>query len=79
MVSSTSNNVMQKNIALIGGARCFHTMDKLRAVQKAVYPGRVPFLTDLIKSESFDKLIKPGDDIIRLFVIDRFYLRDNLD
>ncbi len=63
-----------KNIIFIGGARDYHAIDWYRTIKELCDTKRVVFITDLISSEGFEKLVGEDDDIIELFNIDRFLL-----
>lgn len=57
----------------LGSGRCFHTMDWFRSC--CSLSDRPPiFITDNFGREGFLPLLKPTDDVLELFVIDRFLL-----
>lgn len=61
-------------IVFLGNGRCYHTLDWFRSAQK-LSPNNPPLLaTDLIESESFEKLIKSGDLVVELLILDRYLL-----
>ncbi len=63
-------------IVFLGNGRCYHTLDWFRSAQK-LSPEYPPLLaTDLIESESFDKLIKTGDPVVKLLILDRYLLKN---
>lgn len=57
---------------VLGGARDFHAIDWYRTVKKLVVNRNVIFLTDLIESEGYDRIINKDDVLEKLFIIDRF-------
>lgn len=62
-------------VLFLGNGRCYHTMDWFRSAQR-LQPDPPPVIvTDLIEGESFDRLIRPGDRVERLLVIDWLLLR----
>lgn len=62
-------------IIFLGNGRCYHTVDWFRSAQ-AINPKCQPILiTDLIEGESFEKLIKSGDQISKLLIIDKFLFK----
>ena len=63
-----------KNIIFVGGARDYHAIDWYRTVKELCDTKRIVFVTDLISSEGFEKLVNQDDEIIELFNIDRFLL-----
>lgn len=65
-----------REIAIVGNARCYHTMDWYRTVVSLAEPGRrIDFLTDLIDSESHEVLVRKDDPIVDLFNVDRLLFR----
>ncbi|MFY9159866.1 hypothetical protein [Aquirufa ecclesiirivi] len=64
------------DVVIIGNARCFHTMDWYREVAGIIKPRKVIFLTDLIESESHEKLVKESDIIADLYNIDWLLLKN---
>lgn len=65
----------EPTIIFLGNGRCYHTLDWFRSAQ-TLRPEAPPVLaTDLIESESFVKLIRPGDQVERLLVLDPVLLR----
>ena len=61
-----------KNVVFIGNARCFHTIDWYHNANNILYPYKTPFLTDLIESEGYFRLVQSDDLIINLHNIDRY-------
>jgi hypothetical protein len=57
-------------IIILGGARDYHAMDWYRSVRKVVSDKEVLFLTDTIRAENFENIIKKDDIIEKLFIID---------
>lgn len=64
-----------KDIFFVGGARDYHAMDWYRTVRAIADTRKIVFVTDLIESEGFDRLITEDDEIIELFNIDRLLFR----
>ena len=58
----------------VGGARDYHAFDWYRTVKEICAKKRVVFITDLISSEGYEKLVDESDEVIELFNIDRFLL-----
>lgn len=68
------SNIAQ-HILFLGNGRCYHTMDWFRSAQR-LQPDPPPVLvTDLIEGESFVRLVRPGDRIEKLLVVDALLLR----
>lgn len=64
-----------QHILFLGNGRCYHTMDWFRSAQR-LQPESPPVLvTDLIEGESFVRLVRPGDCVERLLVIDGLLLQ----
>lgn len=63
-----------KKIFFVGGARDYHAFDWYRTVKNICDNREVIFITDLLSSEGYEKLVSEDDDIIELFNIDRFLL-----
>lgn len=63
-----------KTIFFVGGARDYHAIDWYRTVKELCDTRRVVFITDLITSEGYEKLVNEDDEVIELFNIDRFLL-----
>jgi hypothetical protein len=59
-------------IFFVSGARDYQAMDWYRMLKEACSTKRFVFVTDLVSSEGYEKLIKDDDDIIELYNIDRF-------
>ena len=59
-----------EDIIFVGGARDYHAMDWYRTVRGNCSSKNIAFVTDLIESEGFEKIIKTEDNIIKLFIID---------
>lgn len=72
-----NHNLPQREIAIVGNARCYHTMDWYRTVQEIVgESSRIDFLTDLIDSESHQVLVRPDDPIVHLLNIDKLLFKN---
>lgn len=63
-----------ETIFFVGGARDYHAYDWYRVVKEITGTRKVVFVTDLVSSEGFEKLIRDDDDIIELFNIDKLLL-----
>lgn len=63
-----------ETIFFVSGARDYQAMDWYRMIKRACDTRRVAFVTDLISSEGYEKLVNDDDDIVDLFNIDRFLL-----
>ncbi|MEE9604558.1 MAG: glycosyltransferase [Candidatus Scalindua sp.] len=64
-----------KTIIFLGNGRCYHTLDWFRSAQR-LRPEKPPVLvTDLVESESYEKLIKPTDLVGKLFILDRYLIK----
>jgi hypothetical protein len=64
-----------QQILFLGNGRCYHTVDWFRSAQR-LQPEPPPVLvTDLIEGESFVRLLRPGDRVERLLVIDWLLFR----
>jgi Glycosyltransferase Family 4 len=64
-----------KDVIFLGNGRCYHTMDWFRSAQ-SLLPGNPPTLvTDLIDGESFETLVRTGDSVERMMVIDGVLFR----
>lgn len=61
-----------RRIAVVGNARCYHTMDWYRTIQRLLPDGRIDFLTDLVDSEQHVVLVRPSDPIVHLLNVDGF-------
>ncbi|MCG3110372.1 MAG: glycosyltransferase family 4 protein [Candidatus Manganitrophus sp. SB1] len=57
-------------IIIIGNARCYHSMDWYRTIKKVCSHREILFATDLIDSESHQKITCEDDHIIDLYNID---------
>jgi len=63
---------IKKSIVIIGGARDYHVMDWYRTIKLLERDRDVRILTDLIGGEGFEVILKPGDVVDKLFIIDKF-------
>jgi hypothetical protein len=67
-----AKGINQQDVVFLGNGRCYHTLDCFHSLQKLTPNNPPTLVTDLIESESFDKLVKKEDKIKRLFVLDPF-------
>ena len=58
------------DIVFVGNARCFHTMDWYRTVRSVCPDRNVLVLTDLIDSESHERIVRDDDRLEHLYNID---------
>lgn len=65
-----------EDIVFVGGARDYHAMDWYRTVKSNCSSKKIAFVTDLIESEGFKKLVSEDDNILKLFIIDDLLFRN---
>ena len=65
----------QMTVIFLGNGRCYHTLDWFRSAQNVSQDNPPILVTDLIESESFEKLIRPTDMVVNLFILDKFLLK----
>lgn len=63
-------------VIFLGNGRCYHTLDWFRSARHFSLDNPPILVTDLIESESFVKLIAPGDCVEKLFILDRWLLTE---
>ena len=63
-------------IFFLGNGRCYHTLDWFRSAQTLTLENPPVLVTDLIESESFEKLIKETDLVKSLLILDKVLLKN---
>ncbi|MDA9874004.1 hypothetical protein N8364_04390 [Saprospiraceae bacterium] len=63
---------INKNVIFVGGARDYHAMDWYRNAQDVCQECNLLFAVDLIGGEGFEVITKDTDQIIELFIIDKY-------
>ena len=72
---SRDKSVARSLVVFLCGARDFHAMDWFASARQTLPGEQICLLTDLIAGEGFKNLIREGDRVYRLIVLDRFLLR----
>lgn len=66
------NKPRLKRLVFICGAKDFHAMDKFHLTAEILGHDHVTLVTDTFEGEGQKSLIKPEDEVVSLYVIDRF-------
>ncbi len=64
-----------KKIIFLCGARDFHAMDWYRSGKKKLGREHVAVMADIISAEGMESLLQPGDELIRLCILDHWLFR----
>tara|TARA_B100000795_G_C22799743_1_gene441215 strand:+ start:2043 stop:3134 length:1092 start_codon:yes stop_codon:yes gene_type:complete len=67
--------MQHKQIVFLCGARDYHAMDWYNSAKDILPSRKILVLTDLIEGEGFNKIVKEGDAIHKLLILDKFLFK----
>lgn len=65
-----------KKIVFLCGARDFHAMDWYKSAKKKLGVENVAVMADIISAEGMKSLLQPEDELIRLFILDKWLFKN---
>ena len=63
-------------IVFLCGARDFHAMDWYKSAKKKLGVEKVAVMTDIISAEGMKCLVQPDDELIKLYIIDKWLFKN---